>query len=105
MRRIYFKVKECRKLSVIFCCVLQTRLYAVRVMSELFARSNTFRLLVSRNMNEFLESVIGFRHSKPLPDPPEDAKALREQALEDLEGWNEQYGEAIPQAREKCFLK
>lgn len=78
---------------------MQTRLLAVQLASELFARSGLFRMLMSTNFTELLENAIGFRQSKPLPDPQEDAKELRDNALESLETWNEDFGVSLPQAR------
>lgn len=76
---------------------MQTRLLAVQLAAELFARSQLFRKLLSSNFTEFLEFAIGFRQSKPLPDPPQVAEELRETTLENLESWNEEYGNALPQ--------
>ncbi len=84
-------------MTSIFLCV-QTRLLTTQLASELVERSGLFRLLLSAKITEFLEQAVGFRQSKPLPDPPEDAKALREIALENLETWNEDYGTSLPQA-------
>ena len=78
---------------------MQTRLLAVQLASDLFERSGLFRMLTATNFTEFLEQTIGFRQSKPLPDPPQDARELREAALENLETWNEDFGTSLPQAR------
>lgn len=81
---------------------MQTRLHALKAIGEIFSRSGAFRVLLAKDFSEFLEYAIGFKHSRPLPDPPQDAKALREQALEDLELWDAAYGTKLPQVN--CFL-
>ena len=75
----------------------QSRLHAVKLANELFTRSSTFRLLLSSNFTEFLEHTTGFRSSRPLPDPPEDALQLRRVSLELLEAWSDRYGRDLPQ--------
>ena len=45
---------------------------------------------------------MGFKNARPLPGPPQDARVLRQVALEALEGWNEQYGIELPQV--DCLL-
>jgi hypothetical protein len=75
----------------------QTRLLALELSDELFARSKAFRALLAPRFSAFLDATIGFRAEKPLPPPAAAATALRARALEILERWEEGFAAFYPE--------
>lgn len=76
---------------------LQTRKLALQLCDLLFARSKAFRRLLTAQFGQFVELTVGHKSDKPLPAPPAAAIELRQQALEAIEKWHEQWGLQYPQ--------
>lgn len=71
----------------------QARLVALHLVAELFARSKTFRALLARDFQAFLDLVVGLDEmNKPLPPPKAYARRLRELALKLVQEWHERFG-------------
>mmetsp|Transcript_11851 Transcript_11851/g.33397 ORF Transcript_11851/g.33397 Transcript_11851/m.33397 type:complete len:214 (-) Transcript_11851:9-650(-) len=71
----------------------QVRLLTLELVHQLFMRSRYFRLLLLQSgLPRFADYVVGYRISRPLPEPEAVAVRLRMRALEVLELWYEDFG-------------
>ncbi|CAH1259190.1 UVSSA [Branchiostoma lanceolatum] len=72
----------------------EIRLSAFQTMDELFQRSHAFRELLIAEFQEFLELTVESNYDFPLPPPKGAADKLKKQALQAIQRWQEQFGEA-----------
>lgn len=76
---------------------LQVRLQALSVTDQLFSRSRVFRKAFLLHLDQFLELAVGIRANHPLPGPTPLRDRLREEALELIDVWSENWGGLFPQ--------
>jgi len=73
-------------------CVV--RLRCVQLADSLFQRSHTFRLLLLKDLEDFLTLTIGHNPASPLPPPISQQPSLQRAAILAVKGWHEKFGSA-----------
>lgn len=102
----------CAKASLSMMCLclhpplsMQSRRLALQLCDVLFSRSKCFRRLLTAHFSLFVELTVGHKPEKPLPPPPSAAIELRQNALECIEKWREQWGLQYPQVHPLIEMK
>jgi len=73
-------------------CVV--RLRCVQLADSLFQRSHAFRLLLLKDLEDFLTLTIGHNPSSPLPPPLSQQPSLQRAAILAVKSWHEKFGSA-----------
>lgn len=70
------------------------RLRCVQLADSLFQRSHAFRLLLLKDLEDFLTLTIGHNPASPLPPPLSQQPSLQRAAILAVKSWHEKFGSA-----------